>query len=191
MAQATIAMGGVIGVGLAIPILGALAPNTSEGHASWSALDEAGWRNLQASTDTPVQIDILIDSKDAYLPRQNAPESVYGIKVKDPSRFHTQRTDIFRDGKNTLPYTIVNLGFAIFSPVCPHLGCHYEWKPELNRFRCPCHSSEFDYDGTHVAGPAARGLDPLPLRAQSGKAEIEWIRYAPTIPDRLVISYAG
>jgi Rieske Fe-S protein len=80
---------------------------------------------------------------------------------------------------------------VIFSPICPHLGCRYNYDANANKFACPCHGSQFDNQGKHIAGPAARGLDPLPLRAQSGKAEIEWIRYQPTIPDRIVVSYSN
>ncbi len=48
----------------------------------------------------------------------------------------------------------------------------------------------YDLDGTHLAGPAPRGLDPLPLREQNGIAEVMWIVYqSNTTPDRIVISY--
>jgi menaquinol-cytochrome c reductase iron-sulfur subunit len=116
---------------------------------------------------------------------------VWGIKVKNPAKFQAARTDLFQNGKNTLPYQIVNLGFVVFSPICPHLGCFYQYNADANKFQCPCHGSQFNYDGTHIAGPAARGLDPLPLREQSGVAQVEWIRYQPTVPDRIVISYTS
>jgi menaquinol-cytochrome c reductase iron-sulfur subunit len=191
MANATLTISGLIGLGLAIPIVGSLVPDVGSDGATWTGLDEAGWNELQAATNTPVQIDIKLTTKDAYLPEQGAPESVYGIKVKDPSKFRMDRSDIFVNGKDTLPYGVANLGFVIFSPICPHLGCRYQWKAELNRFACPCHGSQFDRDGAHIAGPAARGLDPLPLREQSGKAEVEWIRFQPTVPSRIVISYTS
>lgn len=193
MANATITIGGLIGLGLAIPIVGALIPDVGAGGAAWTPLDEAGWKQLQASTDgKPVTISFNLSTKDAYLPQQSMAESVYGIKVKDPAKFKTDRPDLFTaSGKDTLPYEIVTMGFVMFSPICPHLGCHYQWHSDANRFQCPCHGSQFDPQGAHVAGPAARGLDPLPLREQSGKAEIEWIRYKPTIPDRIVVSYTS
>lgn len=43
--------------------------------------------------------------------------------------------------------------------VCTHLGCLYKWYDDLNRFRCPCHSSEFSREGKLIHGPATRGLD--------------------------------
>jgi len=192
MANATITIGGLIGLGLAIPIVGSLIPDVGAGGATWTPLDEAGWKELQTATDKAVHINFNLSTKDAYLPTENAPESVWGIKVKDPSKFKADRSDLYLpDGKDSLPYQIVTMGFVIFSPICPHLGCRYNYDSDANKFACPCHGSQFDNLGKHIAGPAARGLDPLPLREQSGKAQIEWIRYQPTVPDRIVVSYSN
>jgi Rieske Fe-S protein len=81
------------------------------------------------------------------------------------------------------------MGFVIFSPICPHLGCYYNWNDAQNRFMCPCHGSQYTFDGTHVAGPAPRGLDPLPFREQTGAAEVTWIVYQSNTPQRIVVSY--
>jgi menaquinol-cytochrome c reductase iron-sulfur subunit len=189
MANATLTLSGIIGLGLAIPIVGALTPKVGAGTMSRTALDDAGWKQLQESTDTPVQINFVLSGKDAYLPEQQSPEAVWGIKVPDLGKFKKLRPDIYDNLKGNVSYPAVNLGFAIFSPICPHLGCRFDYHPELNRFRCGCHGSTYDKAGAHLAGPATRGLDPLPLREQSGKAQITWIRYAPTIPDRIVVSY--
>lgn len=192
MAKATIAISGVIGLTLAIPIVGSLLPDVGAGGAGWTPLDQNAWKQLQAATDKPVQIDINLKSKDAYLPEQTSPQSVWGIKVKDPQKFMRDRSDLFTPaGKDLLPYPIVNMGFVLFSPICPHLGCYYHWEADANRFFCPCHNSTYDPFGARTGGPTTRGLDPLPLREQSGIAQIEWIRYAPTIPDRLVVSYTA
>ncbi len=192
MANATITISGVIGLTLAIPIVGSLLPDVGAGGATWTPLDENGWKQLQNATDTPVHIDINLKSKDAYLPEQSSPQSAWGIKVKDPQKFMRDRSDLFGPGgKDTLPYPIVNMGFVLFSPICPHLGCYYQWQGSQNRFFCPCHGSMYDPNGALTHGPAVRGLDPLPLREQSGVAQCEWIRYAPTIPNRLVVSYTA
>jgi len=188
MANATVTLSGIIGLGLAIPIIGSLIPKTGAGTISWSTLDAAGWKQLQDSTNTPVQINFTLTGKDAYLPEQQSPESVWGVKVS-MDKFKAARPDVYENPKGNVPYPAVNMGFAIFSPICPHLGCRYDYKPDRGLFACPCHGSTYDNDGKHLAGPATRGLDPLPLREQSGKAEITWIRYAPTIPDRIVVSY--
>jgi Rieske Fe-S protein len=82
------------------------------------------------------------------------------------------------------------MGFVIFSPICPHLGCRYAWSDALNKFACPCHGSQYTNYGEHTAGPAQRGLDPLPLRDQSGAAQITWIQYEQNVPDHVVLSYS-
>ena len=46
-------------------------------------------------------------------------------------------------------------GFQAFSSVCPHLGCRVQWKPEEQRFFCPCHRGVFNTDGKAIAGPPA------------------------------------
>lgn len=190
MANATVTLGGIIGLGLAIPIVGALTPKVSAGTETWTGLDESSWKQLQESTNTPVQIGFVLSGKDAYLPEQQSPETVWGVKV-DPAQFKKLRPDIYDNPAGDVPYPAINMGFAIFSPICPHLGCLYEYHPELSKFLCHCHGSTYDKSGAHLAGPATRGLDPLPLREQSGRAQITWIRYAPTIPDRIVVSYAA
>jgi Rieske Fe-S protein len=43
--------------------------------------------------------------------------------------------------------------------ICTHLGCLYKWDESAKVFACPCHGSQFQYDGTYRAGPAPRGLD--------------------------------
>ncbi len=134
MGRATISIGGIIGLTLAIPTAAALLPDVDPGRPAWTGMDDTAWKQLQAATDTPVQIDIQMHSKDAYL-TAGSPQSVWGIKVNDAEKFMRDRSDLFAsNGKDTLPYPVVNIGFALFSPICPHLGCYYEWKPFLNRF---------------------------------------------------------
>lgn len=94
-------------------------------------------------------------------------------------------------GPDKVDYPVVNMGFAIFSPICPHLGCRYSWSDEQQKFICPCHGSQYTDLGVHTAGPAQRGLDPLPLREQSGTAEVTWIPYQQNVADRIVLSYAA
>ena len=126
---------------------------------------------------------------DGYLPEQAAEEYVWGIKI-DEAKFKAARPDIYEQpGGNVKDYQAYNMGFVIFSPICPHLGCRFNWSDGANKFLCPCHGSQYTFDGTHVAGPAPRGLDPLPFREQSGTADVTWIQYKANVPDRIVISY--
>ena len=191
MANATLTIGGVIGLVLAVPIVGGLIPQGEGAKGTWSPLTADEFKQLQDATSKPVKLDITLKSKDSYLPEQSTGDYVWGIKV-DPAKFFKDRTDLPPSDK--LPYAdgtydVVNMGFVILSPICPHLGCRPIWSTDANRFQCPCHGSQFDIDGEHLAGPAPRGMDPLPLREQTGVAQVMWIRYQSAIPNRVVLSY--
>lgn len=41
---------------------------------------------------------------------------------------------------------------------CTHLGCTPNWFPAENRFRCPCHGSNFSIEGDVIAGPAPKPI---------------------------------
>jgi menaquinol-cytochrome c reductase iron-sulfur subunit len=188
MANATLTLSGIIGLGLVIPIVGSLLPSGGTQTGSWSPLSPDEFKSLQDATAKPVKLTFTLKAKDSYLPEQASEEYVWGIKT-DPAKFQQARPDVFINGKADVPYDPINMSFVIFSPICPHLGCRFNWDDGSNKFKCPCHGSQFTFEGEHVAGPADRGLDPLPLREQSGVAEIQWIRYKSTVPDRIVISY--
>ena len=49
-------------------------------------------------------------------------------------------------------------GFYALWARCTHLGCTPNWWGDQNRFKCPCHGSNFNMDGDVIAGPA-----PMPL----------------------------
>jgi len=49
-------------------------------------------------------------------------------------------------------------GLYALIAMCTHLGCTPIWHTLEERFKCPCHGSNFLRDGTNVAGPA-----PVPL----------------------------
>lgn len=83
---------------------------------------------------------------------------------------------------------------TVFSPICPHLGCHYEWVEswpggqgvEAGRsiFYCPCHHSKYDLDGKVIGGPAPRPLDTLPCRLENGELSVEWEDFQVGIPTK-------
>jgi menaquinol-cytochrome c reductase iron-sulfur subunit len=193
MANATLAIGGIVGLGLAIPIVGSLIPEGASSKGAWAPLTADELTSLQAATSKPVKLEFQLKSKDSYLPEQSSGEYVWGIKT-DKQKFMSERADLPKSG--TLPssdgtYDVVNMNFVIFSPICPHLGCRPAWNDSATRFQCPCHGSQFNFNGEHVAGPAPRGLDPLPFKEQSGVANIMWIRYQSGVPDRVIISYTS
>lgn len=46
--------------------------------------------------------------------------------------------------------------YIALSSVCTHLGCQVRKLPQS--FRCPCHGSTYDLEGTVLRGPAQRPL---------------------------------
>jgi len=65
-------------------------------------------------------------------------------------------------------------GNQVLSAICPHEGCEVAWDQNTNRFSCPCHASFFAADGSRISGPSPRGLDPLPMRVQDGKLQVQY-----------------
>jgi len=63
----------------------------------------------------------------------------------------------------------------VLSAICPHEGCEVMWEQNQNRFACPCHESYFAADGSRISGPSPRGLDPLPMRVQDGKLQVQYV----------------
>ena len=48
--------------------------------------------------------------------------------------------------------------FKVFAINCAHLGCPVRWFPQSQLFMCPCHGGVYYADGSHAAGPPERGL---------------------------------
>lgn len=71
-----------------------------------------------------------------------------------------------------------------FSAVCPHLGCAVGYDEGGKVFRCPCHKSAFNLEGVKQAGPAKRGMDPLPVAVAGGRVKVTFVRFRPDVPDR-------
>jgi cytochrome b6-f complex iron-sulfur subunit len=87
-------------------------------------------------------------------------EGQFGGKIK------VNATDFPQPNATPVPnnlgkFWMVNTDQGIMAhyKVCTHLGCLYGWDDLAQRFACPCHGSQFRYDGEYLAGPAPRGLD--------------------------------
>jgi quinol---cytochrome c reductase iron-sulfur subunit, bacillus type len=65
-------------------------------------------------------------------------------------------------------------GVEALSAVCPHLGCEVPWNAAEGKFMCPCHGSQFAPDGSLLHGPAARGMDTLPIKAAKGNLMLRY-----------------
>lgn len=56
---------------------------------------------------------------------------------------------------------------------CTHLGCTVPWDANQNKFICPCHSSEFNMQGTVQNPPAPRPLDLFALSVIDGNVMVD------------------
>lgn len=66
-------------------------------------------------------------------------------------------------------------GVVAFSAICTHQQCPVtEWLTQTQRFRCPCHQSEYDprHEAAVVGGPAPRPLPALPLAFADGALQV-------------------
>jgi menaquinol-cytochrome c reductase iron-sulfur subunit len=76
---------------------------------------------------------------------------------------------------------------TVFSPICPHLGCSFNWYAEAKKFICPCHGSVFSIEGKVLGGPSPRGLDTLPWKIENGELYVQWERFRVGIPQKIRI----
>lgn len=59
---------------------------------------------------------------------------------------------------------------VVFSATCTHTGCTTNWKEDAKCFRCPCHNSNFELDGSQKDGSKAkRPLDRCSVKVVKGK----------------------
>jgi Rieske Fe-S protein len=56
-----------------------------------------------------------------------------------------------------------------FSAVCTHLNCTVQYRPDLSHIWCACHNGHFDLNGTNIAGPPPRPLEPLVVNARGNQ----------------------
>jgi menaquinol-cytochrome c reductase iron-sulfur subunit len=194
LANATLGIGGVIGLVLAIPTAISLVPESlikgETTGGTWSPLTADEFKSLQAATENPIKLDIRFTAQDGYL-KTDVEQFVWGLKLSpaEVADFKAKRPDLYKRAGGAIKYNAITMSFIIYSPICPHLGCYYQWQAGLKKFVCPCHGSVFSELGAWEAGPAPRGLDPLPFREADGKAEVTWIRYQTQQADRIIVDY--
>jgi Rieske Fe-S protein len=65
-----------------------------------------------------------------------------------------------------------DMSLRAFKGTCSHLDCNVSYRPEQQRFFCPCHDGWYDDEGRNVAGPPPRPLDRLQVIVQGEKLVI-------------------
>jgi menaquinol-cytochrome c reductase iron-sulfur subunit len=109
----------------------------------------------------PVDVSFVMTEEDAFIKNTRAHE-VWTVKKSDSK-------------------------VIVFSPICPHLGCRYQWHSDRSLFICPCHHSVFNIDGKVVSGPAPRPLDTLPKKIENNNLYVLWERFKPGVAKKEII----
>mmetsp|Transcript_22149 Transcript_22149/g.54199 ORF Transcript_22149/g.54199 Transcript_22149/m.54199 type:complete len:229 (-) Transcript_22149:417-1103(-) len=99
-----------------------------------------------------------------------------GTPVTTSSWFEKHKAnsrDLVQGLKGDPTYLIVNeentLNSYGLNAVCTHLGCVVPWNAGENKFKCPCHGSQYAPDGHVIRGPAPRPLALAHVSDESGK----------------------
>jgi menaquinol-cytochrome c reductase iron-sulfur subunit len=114
------------------------------------------------------------------LPTEEPKHIIFSELVTDAFLVETETSDIWVIKHSESDITV-------FSPICPHLGCKYDWLPSKRQFVCPCHSSVFSMDGKVISGPSPRKLDTLPQKIENGELFVQSERYEIGISEKKTI----
>ncbi len=190
MANATLTIGGIVGVVLAVPIVGSLLPPKNASAGSWARPERARARRAAKSDRQAGEADVHAQICRRVSPRAIQPGVRLGHQsgpreVSSGAHRHLQSAAA-RPTFRTTSSTWVSSSSVRSVPIS---AATTAGTTRRTASCVPCHGSQYTFDGTHIAGPAPRGLDPLPLREQSGTAEVTWIVYQSNTPARIVVSY--
>ncbi len=163
MSVATIALGGVISLATAVPLLRYFFHPAGKKIVSGSgaSIDAIAASELVAGAH-PVKVTLVGSQvRDAW----NVVDSV-----------NLGAAWVRKDEDGTV---------SAFTSVCPHLGCAIDYDADAKNFKCPCHRSAFEIDGSRIKGPSKRGLDPLPVVVNDGRVQITHKRFVTEIAERV------
>jgi menaquinol-cytochrome c reductase iron-sulfur subunit len=142
---------------LGIPFINSLVGPARKRKTEWSRVSEIG--SLPEGQPTEAKFEAL--TEDAY----HAEDTLYSVWL-------------IKHADNSL---------TVFSPICPHLGCHYIWNARIQKFACPCHASMFSPDGKVLYGPAPRPLDTLPYKIENGVLFVKYERFRVGTPEKVTL----
>lgn len=147
------AVSGVIGAGLAIPLVGyVVSPAFKRRAKPWVEVGALS----ELAVAQPKQLEYIQAIQDGWMTTK-IHKAVWAVK-------HSE-SDI-----------------TVFSPICPHLGCGFHWDGAEQKFKCPCHGSVYDLSGKVLAGPAPRPLDVLPARLEDGRLLVIYKEFKAGLP---------
>ena len=112
MANAVVALGGVIGLGIAIPLIASLVPPNDANVSEWSPLTPDEVAQLKKATDKPVKVTFMLHETNGYFGATDQEQFFWAIKA-DEAKLRAKRPELF-GGVEKVPYPVVNLGFKTF-----------------------------------------------------------------------------
>ncbi len=143
--KAGIALNGVVGLVLAVPVLRYLL---------------APWRK-----DTSFNKWISLGRLDMF-PQGETRLALYGNPSRNSWDGETDNIACYvrREGPSE---------FKVFAINCAHLGCPVRWFPQSQLFMCPCHGGVYYADGSRASGPPERGLFTYNWQIVDGRLQID------------------
>jgi Rieske Fe-S protein len=127
----SLALNGVVGAVMAVPIIGYLL-----GPATGKKSAEEAWVDLGSLADFPEGETRL-------------------------ATFRNPITTAWDGQTGDIPCWVRRVSgttFQVFAINCAHLGCPVRWFSESKLFLCPCHGGAYYQDGSRASGPPERGL---------------------------------
>ena len=98
-----------------------------------------------------------------HLKAKEAKNRILPLNINKPVSFNNNYIVLNNKGKTT-----------VLSSHCTHLGCKiHEVRNE--RLICPCHGSEYDFNGVPTKGPAFKALPKMEILISPDKTSIEII----------------
>jgi menaquinol-cytochrome c reductase iron-sulfur subunit len=127
----SLALNGIVGAIVAVPIIGYLL-----GPALKKSASEDAWIDLGLLSSFPEGETRLVN-------------------------FRNPRTTPWDGQTGDIPCWVRRVSgesFQVFAINCAHLGCPVRWFAQSKLFMCPCHGGAYYEDGSRASGPPERGL---------------------------------
>jgi menaquinol-cytochrome c reductase iron-sulfur subunit len=126
-----LAVNGLVGAVLAIPIIGYLL-----GPALKKTSADNSWVNLGPLSDFPEGETRLVNYRNPITTEWDGQTGDIPCWVR----------------------RVAGSTFQVFAINCAHLGCPVRWFAQSKLFLCPCHGGAYYADGSRASGPPERGL---------------------------------
>ncbi len=144
LANATIAVRGIIGLVLTVPLVGSLIPESllsaeKLAHGVWANLPKNDIGALRAKPGEPVKISFDFKHADGYLPPASDPQSVWGLRLtpEQEKNFKEKRPDLYESSSGAIIYDAIALSFVYVQPHLPASGLPLRMGERTKTFLLP------------------------------------------------------